>query len=68
MKLTHTVTIAEGLCFRQDLSSNERAALFVLTKMSRRVLGARRSLRAVVRAVYGEDLNQVEMGALFKGE
>jgi hypothetical protein len=38
----------------------------VLVTMSKRVIDTRPSLRAVVSAVYGEDLNQDELNSLFK--
>jgi hypothetical protein len=72
VKLAHAIGIVEKL---SDVSgppagdywtSEERAAMRVLVAMGKRVLATRPSLRAVVRAVYGEDLNQVELDDLFK--
>jgi len=66
MKLSHARQVAERLVKRSDLSADERVALRVLIEMARRVTDTRPSLRAVVRAVYGEDLNQFEMDELFR--
>jgi hypothetical protein len=66
MKLSHAKQVAERLTKRSDLSADERGALRVLIEMARRVTDTRPSLRAVVRAVYGEDLNQSEMDELFR--
>lgn len=65
MKLAHAIKIAEQLIGRQKLTAEEHVAILVLVTMAKRVLDTRPSLRAVVRAVYGEDLNQVEMSELF---
>jgi hypothetical protein len=65
MKLAHAIKIAEQLIGRQKLTAEEHVAILVLVTMAKRVLDARPSLRAVVRAVYGEDLNQTELDALF---
>jgi len=65
MKLAHAIKIVEGYSRRQDLSSDDRIAMIVMVTMAKRVLDTRSSLRAVVRAVYGEDLNQVELSELF---
>lgn len=68
MKLSHAIKVVEGYSRRQDLSLDERTAMIVLVTMAKRVLDTRSSLRAVVRAVYGEDLNQSELDDLFKKE
>ena len=68
MKLVHAIRVAEKLGELQSISSDERIALRVLVKMGKRVLDIRPSLRAVVSAVYGEDLNQDELDGLFKKE
>jgi energy-converting hydrogenase Eha subunit G len=65
VKLAHAIKIAEQLIGRQKLTAEEHVAILVLVTMAKRVLDTRPSLRAVVRAVYGEDLNQVEMSELF---
>ena len=74
MKLTHAIKIVEKL---SDVSgppagdywtSEERAAMRVLVAMGKRVIDTRPSLRAIVSAVYGEDLNQNELNELFKKE
>lgn len=70
MKLTHAIKIVEKLDERlsqsTDLTAEERVALQVLLTMAKRVLNTRPSLRAVVAAVYGEDMNQSELSDLFK--
>ncbi len=66
MKLGHAIQIAEKRIEASDISTEERTAMRVLVKMGRRVLDARPSLRAVLRAVYGEDLNQSEFDDLLK--
>lgn len=66
MKLAHAVKIVERRMACQDVGSEERIAMRVLVAMAKRVLDTRQSLRAVVRAVYGEDLNQAELDSLFK--
>lgn len=75
MKLTHAIKVAEQLAGGPEqkqhltkLTVEEHVAVLVLVTMAKRVLGTRPSLRAVVRAVYGEDLNQTEMEDLFKQE
>lgn len=65
MKLAHAIKVAEQIIGRQKLAAEEHVAILVLVTMAKRVLDTRQSLRAVVRAVYGEDLNQVELGELF---
>lgn len=65
MKLAHAIKIAEGRLAAVGLTAEERAALTVLVQMGKRVIDTRPSLRAVLRAVYGEDLNQSELGELF---
>jgi hypothetical protein len=65
MKLAHAIRVAEGHVASGTLTSQERVALTVLVKMGKRVIDTRPSLRAVVRAVYGEDLNQTELSELF---
>jgi hypothetical protein len=65
VKLAHAIKIAEQLIGRQKLTAEEHVAILVLVTMAKRVTDTRASLRAVVRAVYGEDLNQVEMSELF---
>jgi DNA-directed RNA polymerase specialized sigma24 family protein len=72
MKLAHAVKVAEKLAggYSQEhrltkLTTEEQVAVRVLVAMAKRVLDTRSSLRAVVRAVYGEDLNQVELAELF---
>lgn len=66
MKLTHAIKIAERIPLDRSLSAEEHVAILVLVAMAKRVLDTRPSLRAVVRAVYGEDLNQAELDSLFK--
>jgi len=68
VKLSHAIKIAEQRAASLHISTEEAAALRVLVTMAKRVLDTRASLRAVVRAVYGEDLNQVELDDLFKKE
>lgn len=72
MKLAHAVKVAEKLAggpsqaqHLTKLTTEEHVAVRVLVAMAKRVLDTRSSLRAVVRAVYGEDLNQVELAELF---
>lgn len=72
MKLAHAIKIAEKLAggpsqkqHLTKLTAEEHVSVLVLVAMAKRVLDTRPSLRAVVRAVYGEDLNQVEMSELF---
>lgn len=65
MKLAHAIRVAEGHIASGTLTTEERVALIVLVKMGKRVIDTRPSLRAVVRAVYGEDLNQTELDDLF---
>lgn len=61
MKLHHAVLTAERMLERQDLSSEERIALVVVTRFSKRVLAAKRAIRSLEKAVSGEDLNQDEL-------
>jgi hypothetical protein len=68
VKLTHAIKVAEQRAASLHISAEEAVALRVLATMAKRVLSTRPSLRAVVRAVYGEDLNQTEMEDLFKQE
>jgi len=75
MKLTHAISVAEKLTggsgqqqHLTKLTAEEHVAVLILLTMAKRVLDTRPSLRAVVRAVYGEDLNQVELDDLFKKE
>lgn len=68
MKLTHAIKVVEGRLKSGNLATDERIALTVLVNMGKRVIDTRPSLRAVVRAVYGEDLNQSDMDELFKKE
>lgn len=68
MKLTHAIKVAEDRLKSGSLAADERIAMTVLVNMGKRVLDTRPSLRAVVRAVYGEDLNQSDMDELFKKE
>jgi len=63
MKLHHAVLTAEKMLERQDLSSEERIALVVVTRFSKRVLAAKRAIRSLEKAVSGEDLNQDELPA-----
>lgn len=71
MKLAHAIKIAETMreTMRErgfDMTGQEIVAVHVLVTMGKRVVDTRPSLRAVVRAVYGEDLNQVELDSLFE--
>lgn len=66
MKLAHAIQVVEKRAEASDISTEERAAMRVLVKMCRRILDTRPSLRAVMRAVYGEDLNQSEFDELLK--
>jgi hypothetical protein len=72
MKLAHAIKIGEKLSGAPEkkqhltkLTTEEHVAVLVLVTMAKRVLDTRSSLRAVVRAVYGEDLNQSELDGLF---
>jgi hypothetical protein len=65
VKLSHAIKVAEGIAARDDMAAEEAVAIRVLIEMGRRVTASRPSLRAIVRAVYGEDLNQADMAALF---
>lgn len=64
MKLTHAIQVADKTIATAALTAEERIAITVLVNMARRVLDTRAPLRTVLRAVYGEDLNQVEMDNL----
>jgi hypothetical protein len=70
MKLSHAIKMVEKLADlgppQGEWTSEERAALRVLVTMGKRVVDTRPSLRALVRAVYGEDLNQSNLDELFK--
>jgi len=69
MKLTHAIKIAEAMPHTTNrLSPDEAIAIRVLVAMGKRVIDTRPSLRAIVSAVYGEDLNQNELNELFKKE
>lgn len=67
MKLRHALKIIEQID-PSKFSAEQRIAFDVVRKMVTRVLDARPSLRAIVRAIYGEDMNQTEMDELFKQE
>ncbi len=66
MKLSYAIQVVEKRIEADGISTEERAAMRVLVKMGRRILDTRPSLRAVLRAVYGEDLNQSEFDELLK--
>jgi hypothetical protein len=66
VRLTHAIKVVERLIGNKRLTAEEHVAVLVLVTMAKRVLDTRPSLRAVVRAVYGEDLNQAELDGLFK--
>jgi hypothetical protein len=72
MKLTHAIKLVEKIIDSPQSepgpfhTREEIAAMRVLVTMSKRVIDTRPSLRAVVSAVYGEDLNQDELNSLFK--
>lgn len=66
MKLSHAIKVVERRSEAKDIGIEERVAMRVLVQMARRVMDTRPSLRAVVRAVYGEDLNQQELADLFQ--
>jgi len=61
MKLSHAIRVGEKLLETADrhLSPEDAIALTVLTRFAKRVLALRGSLRALTRAVMGdEELNQ----------
>jgi hypothetical protein len=66
VKLSYAIQVVEKRIEADGISTEERAAMRVLVKMGRRILDTRPSLRAVLRAVYGEDLNQSEFDELLK--
>ena len=67
MKLPHSIRVVEKLVARFDsdprgLTSEERSAVLVVMRFAKRVMAAKESLRALSRAVAGEDdLNQEEL-------
>jgi len=61
VKLRHAVKIAATVADYVELSPEERIALTVLVRMTQRVLNAKQSIRAVMRAIEEEDLNQDEL-------
>jgi DNA-directed RNA polymerase specialized sigma24 family protein len=65
MKLSHAIKVIENRMSCQDVGTEERVAMRVLVVMAKRILATRPSLRAVVTAVYGEDLNQTELADMF---
>jgi len=84
MKLTHAIRVCEKLLEEakppmrltiervsagRDLRPEEVIALIVLVQFAKRVLGAKESVRALSRALMGDDeLNQEELALAGSGE
>jgi hypothetical protein len=65
MKLKHALKIISEID-RSKFTQDQRIAFDVVQTMITRILDTRPSLRALVRAIYGEDMNQTELDELFK--
>jgi hypothetical protein len=66
MKLAHAIRVSEKLLESDArfLSAQDQVALTVLTRFAKRVLATRESVRALAKAVMGEDeLNQEDLFA-----
>jgi hypothetical protein len=60
MKLQHAIKVGERMLKQRELPSEEKIALTVLTRFSKRVHEARLALSTLAKAV-GEDLNQDDL-------